>query len=379
MFNFKSLAAGLCLVAAHASVSAADATPTRVTPFLKVAKVDEGGNKVYVDAYTRLDIQAAMPDGDTKISYRKRKLLWRLAIGQKYTFGTMLKIDAGRFADTVPLFSRDYESSRKVGETFSRSIGFDRMAFPWFLASAGSGSRTTAFTLTANMTETTNSEVSSLALGSLRTALKAVAPSSTVLTTLTKESADKVASKIDEQASKLFGTSVAEEVRFDLDLADNKAYRIELYGPELETDELMERAHPLLGSWVVKMAPPRPSIFFTEPCADATCTAAAKNAYDHATANPAAVLAFKLVEQVGEIGTIRAYLTQQPWWGSALDEFKTIKSTDFGGFCRKIRGAVAELGLNDLDGRIIANAVAKSGLVATPLANSMAGSADCKR
>ena len=201
-----------------------------------------------------------------------------------------------------------------------------------------------------------------------------------MLTTLTKESADKVASKVDEQVGKLFGTSVSEGVSFDLDLSKSGEYDIVMYGPRLETDELMEAKGdaPVLGRWKVRMAKPCPSVFATTECTTPTCAGERAAAYALATQNPATVLKFKLVENVGEVGTIGAYLGQQEWWAEGLQAIGNGSASDYDAFCRRIRSAIAGLGLNDLDGRIVAYSVGQSGLVSTTVKTGMEGASDCK-
>lgn len=356
----------------------AEGVPVRLTPFMEIEKTN-GGAAIPANTYTRLEITAAATAKGTRIDYEKRKLLWRMGIGKTYTFNSILTVDVGNFTDSVPLLAREYESSSSAGESFSRTVSFDGLGFPYFLAGSDVRTRVARFSARADMAEANSSQVASLGLSALREALKAVAPSSGVVTTLTKDSSKAVADKIDSQADKLFATTVGEELKFDVNLSAADSYRITLYGPTKETDELMKDEQQVLGVWTVRFAEAKPSIFSTITCSAGQCDRV--GAYAQATADPAYVLSFKLVDRIGEMGTVKAYLRQQEWWSGDIQNLATTTDTNdraFGRFCRKIRDAMAELGLNDLDGRIVASSILNSGLVSGAIQDGMRTQADCK-
>lgn len=70
------------------------------------------------------------------------------------------------------------------------------------------------------------------------------------------------------------------------------------------------------------------------------------------------MLTYELVDSQHTFGMVQAYLTQQPWYSSALSAL-AAKSDDEAAksFCRRIRNSIAEVGLNDVDARIVAWAV----------------------
>ena len=347
---------------------------------MKVEKTN-GGIVIPANTYTRLEIAAEPMAADSEIGYEKRSLIWRIGIGKKYIFNSLLKVDVGNFQDSVPLISREYESSTKAGEVFSRTVTYDGLGFPYFLSGSDGQTRIARFAATADMAETNSSQVTSLGLGALREALKAVAPGSSVVTALTKDSSRSIAEKIDSQADKMFATTVGEELNFDLSLGGTDSYKITLYGPERELDALMKTAgeKKVLGVWRVRFAEARPSIFSVRTCANGECDWA--GTFDEATANPAYVLSFKLLDQIGDLGTIRSYLRKQDWWSDDLRAIEGAQEEDdpeFARFCRKIRDAISELGLNGLDGRIVAASVASSGLVSEAVKSGMNAQADCQ-
>ena len=354
----------------------------RITPIVLVEKKLNGGQSIPEDTYTRLQIVAAAP-GLEVTSYATRPLIFRLGIGKKYTFGSMLKAETGFFKDTIPLISREYESSSKAGETFERSISADKFDFPYFLSGMESSSRVGKFTVTANMVETTSSRVSSLALTLMRNSLKAVAPSAGILTTLTKDSTEVIANTIDQQASMLFGTTVGEEISFDLDLSHANSYEVTIYGPEKELNSIKQYAKPhIIGKWTISFAPPRPSAFSALTCSSTTLNPCDwRAAYNDAVTRPGSVLAFKLVNRIDDLGTMAAYLLHKEWWTRemvALEAAPASAGAIHAQFCRKIRDTVTELGFNDLDGRIVAAAVSKSGLVSGKVKAGLEAQSDCK-
>lgn len=367
------------LLSAFLSSPAICQEPTRLTPFMKVEKIN-GGIRIPANTYTRLEITADPAAADAQIGYEKRALIWRIGIGKKYTFNSLLKVDVGDFKDSIPLLSREYESSTKAGESFSRTVSYDGLGFPYFLAGSDGQARVARFAATADMAETNGSQVASLGLAALRAALKGVAPGSSVVTTLTRDTSRTIADRIDSEADKMFATTVGEELKFDVSLSGTDSYRITLYGPERELDVLMKKpdSKKVLGIWRVRFAEAKPSVFSVVPCADDQCDG--RNAYIEATSNPATVLSFKLLDQIGDLGTVKSYLRKQDWWSEDMQVLEVATDTSdagFGRFCRKIRDAISELGLNDLDGRIVAASVARSGLVSETIKAGMEGQEDC--
>lgn len=355
---------------------------SKITPFVELQKESSSSFvKVPAGAYTRLEIAAEMPASDAEtLKYLPRNLLWRVAIGRKYNFKAIVDANVGFYSDSIPLVERTYESSKKVGESFDRTVDFDNLEFPYFLAGSDSKSQVARLKVQTSMSSENMSDVAGLSLTAVRNALNAVAPTSGVVTSLTKESVKSVADKVDAQASKLFGTAVVENVSFDIDLAVGTKYKLTVRGPYAETNEL--RYGKMLGKWTIGFANPKLSIFSDTTC-DSTCSNGLAT-YSEAIRSPSRVLAFKLVDRVGELGAVRAYLLQQDWWAGEVQAVNRLKTADAGKgavvgvFCRKIRVAVGELGLNEIDGHVVAISVARSGLVSDLAKGEMEKHVDCK-
>lgn len=330
----------------------------RLLPFTVTSKAS--GGPIQTDWYTRLVVENALSGGSIetkKLSYAKRKWYSRLGIAKKYSATVSLKADAARFSATTPLLSREYESSRKKGENFSRSINYDSLDFPLFLVGSDSRNGVGRFKLTVDVSEETDLDIATHSLALVTKALNAVAPTSGVLTSLSEQSSKDVAEALDKAIGSLYATSIKEAVDFDIDLKNGGVYTIEIYGPRFEVNETY--ASVLIGKWTIKFADARPSIFSTKRNE--------REAIAEAQAKYPAILSYELVNKLGEYASIGGYLKQQDWWASDLTKLSDDK-TDRAAFCRKIRSAIATLGLNDLDGRLITQAALHSENVPSDIA-----------
>lgn len=330
----------------------------RLLPFTVTSKAV--GRPIQTDWYTRLVVENALPGGTTAtktLSYAKRKWYHHLGIAKKYSATVSLKSDAARFSATTPLLSREYESSRKKGEHFSRSINYDSLDYPLFLVGSDSRNGVGRFKLTVDVSEETNLDIATQSLALVTKALNAVAPTSGVLTSLSEQSSKDVAEALDKAIGSLYATSIKEAVDFDIDLKKGGIYTIKIYGPVFEVNETY--ASVLVGKWTIKFADARPSIFSTKLNKN--------DAVTEAQAKYPAILSYELVNKLGEYASIGGYLKQQDWWAGDLTKLSDDK-TDRAAFCRKIRSAIATLGLNDLDGRLITQAALHSENVPSDIA-----------
>lgn len=337
-------------------------------------------SKIPPESYTRLVIKTIHDPNGQDLQNNRRGRVRRFLSSLDIIFEASLATETGRFKDVTPLIYRRYESSRKAGENFTRELTFDEQEYPLFLVTGDPTSQIARFTFDARFDRKPSTDAAQLSLGFLSAALKAVSPGSAVVTSLTSESADKVAAKVDESVGKFFAQSVSEKSRFDIDLYDFKPMVVTVYGSTTE-DTSFRKPDLILGQWLITFAPARPSIFSSVECVPdqntGACDAARKSAaFTDAVARPNAVLAFALIDKVGSSGTVLSYLKQQEWWASDLAELPT--NNKHAAFCRKIRGTMGEIGLSDIDGRIIANAVAQSGVVSDGIKAKMLAAPDCK-
>ncbi len=334
--------------------------------------------KIPPESYTRLVIENKLDESKYLPNARRNK--WhRFWSSKDITFQVSLTTETGRFKEVSPLLLRRYESSRKKGENFVREVTFSDRQFPLFLVTGDPASQIAKFTLDVSFNNKPATDAGALSLDFLSKALKAISPTSAVVTTLTSESAGKVASKIDEGIGQFFSVSSTEKSRFDVDLYDGHAIILTVFGGRTE-DTTLNPSY-IIGQWQISFSPGMPSIFSSTSCHEnysgEPCPVDKKKAaYDDAIKRPYAVLNFALIDKVGNSGTVLSYLKQQDWWASDLGALN--QSADYDLFCRKIRGAMGEIGLSDTDGRIIAYAVSESQSLTKAQGDNMKNSTECK-
>jgi hypothetical protein len=341
-----------------------------ITPF---SLIGETGDPIAIpaDTYTRLEITGDPAKVERVVPYIKRKIFWRLTVGKRYTTNATLKAKAGRFVATVPLLTMDHESSSKKGESFTRGAARTSFDYPLFLVRGDGAADIGSFDFEVNASDGTTANAASLALNVAEGFLKTVAPSSGLLTTLTEDQNRNVAGALDNAVSQLFSSSVSERQSFDISLKAGKTYTIEVVGPG--TEGSLRNIEKRVGKWTVSFATPRPSIFSdvlicptsgSKPLCKGDFSAARSAAVEDARTRPMSVLDFKLFEGEQQLGTIASYLRQQTWWTDSVTAAQDAKApAKLPELCRKIRAAIVSIGLNDLDGRIVAQSAVESDMV----------------
>ncbi len=345
---------------------------------LTFSQINRAGSPIKIppESYTRLVIESKL-DESKYLPNARRGDIDRFFSSKDITFQVSIATDTGRFKEVTPLILRRFESARNKGENFVREVTFTDRQFPLFLVTGDPTSQIAKFTLDVSFSNKPVTDAATLSLDFLSNALKAISPTSAVVTSLTSESAGKVASKIDEGIGQFFSVSATEKSRFDIDLYDGNAVILTVYGGGTEDTSL--NPSYVIGQWQISFAPARPSIFSSVKCdvSTTTCSDSSKtNAYTDAVKRPNAVLSFALIDKIGKSGTVLSYLKQQDWWASDLGALN-VNVADYGLFCRKIRGAMGEIGLSDTDGRIIAYSVSQSQILNKEKGDKMKASTEC--
>lgn len=342
--------------------------PVRLTTFTVLKK--ETAQPTPAGYYTRLkivrDVQGTAADSP-RIPYAKRDGLRRFFSPNKYSATVTLKTDVAKFSDTTPLITRLYESSRKKGESFSRTIEYDGIGYPLFLVGTDSRNQVARFQLAVDVSKVSTMDSVGYSISLVTKALQIVSPAAGILTTLSEQSTKDAADALDKVIGTFNSTSIREVSEFDFDLTAGNNYTVEIFGPRYEVDESNPAVS--LGKWSIGFAAARPSIFSVE-------TDAAK-ALPDARSRYHTILAFELLNRLGEYASIASYLKQQDWWATDLTKLESGTAAQ-DSFCRKIRSSIATLGLNELDGRLIAEAVVRSEFVTSKATAAMSKSAECK-
>lgn len=358
--------------------------------------------------YTRLIVNGVTPqpqhNGDEKkgkensenpinLPYKMRNFIEKFFIDKHSSLNLTAHVKAGSFTATVPLATLDHITNGSEGESFTRIVIHSAKDFPLFSLRRNNGSIVSVkFSLRAS--KSLSSAMAGSALSVVQNATKLVAPQSAVVTTLTQDSTQRIASAIDQAVAKLFSMTISEEHVWDDDIngweinaedstnAEN-GIKVELWIPE-EEGEWTDDANRSVGVWTVRFDAPRPSVFADiKICKGAIgrCqedpAEARKAAYN--SANPNEVLSFQLVREAQNIGTVASYLKKTDWFSAALTQFGgRVSSESVTQFCRNIKASITDIGLNGTDADIVVKAVKLGMPLPSFVVQEMGKLSDCK-
>lgn len=379
--------------------------PLNLTPLTAFYDGDKNENSgtAYANNYTRLLIESdvgAMSDRTNAIpyDYESRSAISRYFWGEDLGINLSLKIVVGQYENTVSLLSLSRESDSN-GEYWSRTIYHNAYAFPWFLVKKDGESSVPVFIATLRGTQTYKSRMAATALQISVSAIQNLSPASTLLTKLNAPSEKTRSNAIDGAISKLFSDGITEQHITERDLkywhchgngggkttsqggSDKTGHchggvGVTLEIPQYESqDNWNDNLHPV-GTWIITFENPRPSIFYdayianANNCKTSSETEAAKDSKfsdnqlcftDRKTAlmavhqhiDASSILSFRLFDPVSstakDLGTIESYISQQPWFLTALTSFKNKIPNDkyiAENLCRRIDNAMISMGLN---------------------------------
>lgn len=375
-----------------------------ITPFSDLSWQEMAyPTSVYSNVYARLKVLYEPLPGQSSaagtdfLSYRERTVVERFLMGRHASFNITAKVAIGSFTATVPLVSLDHVSNSTSGEVFSRVIYRQAKQYPLFLVRGMGGEDVVSIQFSVRRSHETQTGAAALGLQLVQQAVALAAPETAVLTTLTAQSSKDIATALDRTVSQLYDTSISESQWIDKDTALwGGGVRAQFKLPVAEWD--LTGGEPSdyrsIGSWTVTLSRPRPSIFSqvqicdpSPPVADETSlcektfAAAARRAQADAAQKAASVLAFSLIGALQDYDNIGAYLTQQGWWSAAEKKFLLATAPhpeDVAQFCRSIKTTVAGLGLNNIDGGIVVDAVRQAANLPLAVTHAMAANTtDC--
>ncbi len=342
------------------------------TPFVTLSRTKSQQDRPLF-CYLKLDVDMKEDLTGTRILHAKRHPFSRFVAGVDYSFTSILKIKAASYEESVILYSRKYRSSRGEGENHERAITVRGTDYPVFLASRDTNGEVAA-SVSADMKSKQTVNLAGTALEAVQLGLKAVSPSGDIVTALTSDAASKISAQIDASAGAFFGASGSNIESLDLDLVKGDTLKIKIYGPQFEINKYS--ANLLVGEWNVSLVSPFASYFVQS--VDCLAPNAEAQAWSQ-RGKDRNVLSTALVKNVAQVGTVEAYLKQLDWWTDGVTSMdkKPAKSPEVERFCRRIVGAISDLGLNTVDSYLVADAVARSGLVPKAAGDAMVGSDSC--
>jgi hypothetical protein len=378
-----------------------------------IAHHDPGTCDVSADETGAATPQASQP---TFVPYNDRGWFARLYNGRQYTVNFTITMTVGDFKATVPLVTLEHDSNTKDGEKFVRLINHSAQNFPLFLVKADGSNAIASLKPEVRISNKYTGQSAAAAIKVATDLLGIVSPQSKVLTTLTTQKTKDAASGLDAALNSLLQQVSSEDQSYDNDVrrwgsvcAQFLLPRDESKLPRLDGDLQM------IGNWMVVFEDPRPSIFDDVQICDSntkrrptssdrwcekTFQDAAKVAESAALRRPAEVLDFELIQGQKTIGTVKAFLKQQDWWTKSIQDLtanapkaekpapgkaekpapsETEKlAASAADFCLSIKGAIASLGLNEVDEGIVTAAVRDGITLPEGAAKAMQSQAACR-
>jgi hypothetical protein len=355
----------------------------------------------YSDLYTRLQLsslsdESGLGNGSSSRALRNyraenRSALARLLSGRTDTVTTIADVTIREPGLTValPLFSISHASGSKLGNTWNTHFTASSVASPLFRIGPN-----TALTihLSAKVASDVKSQGASLAVGAISLAVKIAAPTSPLLTTLSKPETNNAATAIDAAISSLLSHDISEDIEVGR-LSDSwsAGSRLVLYGcaPFVRAGHQVPRpaADPncaaeadfhndqdlLVGKWALALACPRLSAFdVRDICgtlaggADQLEVAARDRPIDLSdpakrarafriiagSVSDAQILNFSLASQV----TVANFVQSQDWF-TAFAGAKTRQAQDYRNFCYGGMVGMEAVGLSRFDSALVLRAI----------------------
>ncbi len=312
--------------------------------------------------------------------YESRSALARYFFGINRTVNFAVKVTVGSFAATVPLVTLGHVSNATDGEGFVRTVYYQAENFPLFLVKADGSNSVVSGQFSVKASDQYQSGAGAI-IQTAQTVIKAVAPQSAVVTTLSAQATKDAATAIDGAINKLLARSIDEEPWIDNDIRRWGAGVSVTFSIPFQ-EGAWDQAYGHVGTWTITFDYPRPSIFSDvqicpvkeQTTCKANFTAAAMQAQTDTAKRPEQVLAFQLLNGAQTLGTVEAYLKQQDFWTTAQKAFQAkegVKADDVSQFCRSIRNSMATLNLNYIDSGIVVVSVRKSSALTSAVADLM--------
>ncbi len=241
---------------------------------------DEDISHRYVGGYTRFQVVGDIPQGEestAQTTVRSRRYnsedrgpLARWLVGRSISRVVSIRVRLTQpdVSATTTLAAASQESNRTRGESWATEIHGRRMLTPYFRVDA---TTTAAIEANLNASSSIQGDVSGAFIDVLTRAAGLLAPSTTLVTSLTEERLDAASNFVDQSISTLFAQTLAEKTASEFrpgewteDLVTVTA-RFPL-DRTVANDQNVEQ----IGSWTVSVEPAIVSIFSTVPLCDGT-------------------------------------------------------------------------------------------------------------
>lgn len=345
-----------------------------VTPHILVERNTSGQTvDFWDDTYTRVRVTAKTlgnaPSGlgvDRNYDAERRNAIARFFVGKTLSANLTFRVDISgerpAFSSVVPVVAMSHISNSETGEAWSTDIYGQSVNK---LVRIRAGSKISVGVELAR-SKSADSQIIQSALNVAREATKVIAPESDLLTTFTKNSADKEAKIWDSALGKLFSQSLSEKVLSDSllheFLPDTPIVSVQLRLPRnLDSNGLNDAME--IGSWDVSLDCPTRSLFIparrvaSGNSQAVTCQVQVKDIPADFKLSPERVLGYPLSDNT----TIYSYLLASPEFNTRLQDVAAATSQTLPAeakkMCSAILGAGEGLGLTRIDSNLLLWAV----------------------
>lgn len=345
--------------------------------------------------YTRLEIVSSQPIGGAagttpRRSYRLERRSWlsRLISSRNIAISTLARaeIKDPDISVSLPLFAISHDSARGSGEVFVTSFTMSDMQAPLFRIGANS---VLSVQLNTKITDKQKSDASAFVIQAVQSAVRIAAPTSSVLTSLSKDDVARTSKAFDSIVSGLMSQELTETIVLGRQLSSwDKGSEILVTGQvpgglvlsDIDRQARAEGRTPddkTIETWHIRFSCPRPSIFHSaDLCTDRGLDLAGLNAKKAKIAQevaPAGILQTHLSSQQ----TVQSFVQTQSWYTKFL-EIKAKKPADTKGFCIDAAAALYAAGLTDFDAALVVRAMGEKMPGIATLDKAVAIPANCK-
>ena len=339
--------------------------------------------KDFSDLYTRIEIETTTAcagsacqnygnNGPQKRSYALERRGWlaRLLSNRTTSITAFAKAEIRDpdVATSLPLFSVSHNSIRGSGEVFVTTFTSSHVQAPLFRIGPNT---TLTIHLKGTISDKTETDATAMIVQAVQDAISIAAPTSSVLTALSRDEVSRSTAAFDSMLGGLFSQDITENIELGR-LLDTWQVNSELqvqgaipWGLVKGEDDNVavangSRPDKQIGTWHIKLTCPRPSLFSAKDLCkneDGVKTFNISNKEELQSSiisevSPSLILQTKL----GSGTTVQEFIQIKPWYTAFIGK-KEKNPSDTKSFCTETLSALYALGLNNFDSMLVLRAM----------------------
>ena len=368
---------------------------------------DGAAPQTFNDLYARLEVESTSESagsltppvteegerpGVRSYQLERRSWLARLFANRSISVASVAnaQVNDPDVTTVLPLFSISHSSVRGSGEVFVTDFTSAHVQAPLFRIGANT---TITVHVNAKISDKLQTDATGLIIKAVQTAVNIAAPTSSVLTTLSKTDVANASHAIDTAIGGLFSQDLTEDIEIgrlmdswtpsaEVEVQGWVPWGLVRAGGDVPAGGPNPKADMRVGTWHIRLTCPRPSIFDpSDLCAGLDPANLRsdwrKNFGAEATSrlkvdiarrlDPGQILGTRLSSQT----TVRAFIQTQSWY-TGFTQAATKTPADTRTFCANALNELYGAGLNRFDAALAVNAARQlPGIVNLPAPNSI--------